>query len=301
MITYYRRTIKEEKITVLDKFEVGAWISVINPSDEEIEFLYTNFKLDRRNLLSGIDENEVPRLDIIEEDICIFTRIVLSPMQLETFLMVIGEDFILTLAKEEPGFFKDILEREIDFFTTQRIKSLIKFLFHINNGFEKEIIDIVKEVRASSARRQGLSEKDIESLLEKENHLNLLSSTYQNMILVYERFLKRIPVYEQDREIIADLIEEMNQGFDLCKSSLVTISNIRNYYALILSNRLNRMITVLTILTVLISLPAAISGIYGMNIHLPLQRSPYAFWYILGIIVLSWVILYVYLKERISR
>ena len=102
----------------------------------------------------------------------------------------------------------------------------------------------------------------------------------------------------KDKDIVEDLINESEQGFDLCKSTLKSISNMRNNLVIMLSNRLNKTISTLTILTVIITIPAAISGIYGMNLRLPLQQNPFAFFYILGFIIVSWTLFFVYFKAR---
>lgn len=298
MISFYKRKIGEREIRSLLSFEIGCWINVINPSQEEIGFLCKKFKLNKRNLLSGLDENEIPRLDFINGDIYIFTKTILSEKRLQTFLIVIGTNFILTLSKEEPIFFKKIFSGEVEIFTTQKLKTLIKILFLINEGLEKETIKIVKEVRLREVKRREITEKELEELLEKENFLNNLVSSYYYLSLLYERMIKRIDFFEQDKEMIRDLIEEINEGFDLCKSSLKTISNIRAHLSIILTNKLNKVITILTIFTILISLPAAISGIYGMNVALPLQKNPFAFHYIMGIIIFTWISFIFYLKRN---
>lgn len=234
MITYYKRTIKDLTIRKIERFEVGCWINVINPLNEEIDFLCTEFNLDKRNLLSGLDENEIPRFDIVNENIYILTKVINNPFSIKTFLIVIGNEFVLTLVSEEPDFFK-LIKNDIEFVTTQKIRALIKLMSYINKNFEREIVSIVKEVRTIGQKKSYISEQQIEILLVKENYLNLLASTYKHQILVYDRILKHIPIFKQDKEIITDLIEEMHQGFDLCSSSLKTIANIRTYYGLLLS------------------------------------------------------------------
>ncbi len=298
MINFYKRKIGDRQIRSLPSFEIGCWISVIDPSPDEVDFLCKKFKLDKRNLLSGLDEYEIPRLDFINEDIYIFTKTILPERKLQTFLIVIGRNFILTLSKKEPTFFEKIFSGKIQIYTTQKLKTLIKLLFLINERFEKETTKVVKEVRASEIQRKEITEQQLEELLEKEDFLNNLVSSYYYLSLLYERMIKRIDFFEQDREMIRDLIEEINEGFDLCKSSLKTISNIRDHLTIILTNKLNKVITILTIFTILISLPAAISGIYGMNIALPLQKNPFAFHYIMGIIIFTWVSFIFYLRKN---
>lgn len=298
MIVYYKRKIGDKEIREINNFEIGCWINVISPSEEEINFLSKKFKLDKRNLLSGLDENELPRLDIIDEKVYILTKAVISEGDIETFLITIGENFILTLSEKEPQFIrKVILENKIDFFTTQKLKSLVKILLLINEDFEKITRSLTKEIKKMARLKEDLTEKDLEDLLAKENSLNDLVSFYYYMDLLYRKIIKKIDFFEQDQEIVKDLIEEVNEGFNMCKSSLKSASNIRNYYEILLSGKLNKIMTVLTIFTILISLPAAISGIYGMNILLPFQKNPFAFFYIMGVISLTWAIFIIYLKK----
>ena len=84
---------------------------------------------------------------------------------------------------------------------------------------------------------------------------------------------KKIEFFEEDKEFINDLIIESDQGMNLCRNALKTITNLRHYYYIILSNRLNRTLKILTIFTILISIIAAVSSVYGMNIKLPFQDN----------------------------
>ena len=293
MITYYKKRIGDRKIKQISSIEVGAWVNVINPSQQEIKQLCKKLGLDRRSLLSGLDENEIPRLDFIGKNTYLFTKDVLPPQKTQTFLIVVGKDFFLTLSQEKPSFLNKILKGEIELFTTQKLKALIEILFLINGSLEKAIAKIVRDVQLKKLKKTELSEGDLESLLEEEDFLNRLISSYQYIVLVYNRAVKKIPFLKVDKELLEDLIEETNQGFNLCRSALKNISNIREYYSILLSNRLNKTISILTVFTVLISLPNLIAGIYGMNIALPFARDPLAFWYIaiFNFIALVFVIL----------
>ena len=300
MIIFLKRTIRQKSIRELPNFEIGCWINVVNPSPKEIKYLVKKFRLDKRNLESGLDTNEIPRLDFVEDATYIFTNVILEiqKREVDTYLIVIGNRFILTLSKTEPDFIKKILGGEVEFITTQKLKCLIKLFFLTNNDFERATVDIVKAVQARRRLSADLKEKELNILLEQENILNNFVSSYYYMNLLYERILRRIKFFEQDKEIIEDLTIEANQGFNLCKSSLKTLSNIRNYYVVLLSNKLNKIITILTIFTILVSFPAAISGIYGMNVALPLQRNPLVFYYLLLFMGGAWISFILYLKKK---
>jgi len=299
MIRYFKRTIQQRAIKEIPGMEVGAWVNVVDPSAEEIDYLVERFSLDRKNLESGLDQNELPRLDFVDDDIYLFTKIIpkIEKREIETYLIVVAKKFILTLSKTQPDFIKDILEGKVNFVTTQKLKCLIKLFSLINESFEKVTAEVVKSVERKRDIGE-LEEKELETLLSQENILNNLVSSYNYINLLYQRVIRRIDFFPQDKEIIEDLTIEAAQGLEICKSSLKTISNLRNYYSILISNKLNRIITVLTVFTILISLPAAISGIYGMNILLPLQKNPFAFYYILSLIGAIWAIFLLYLKKK---
>jgi magnesium transporter len=298
MINYYKRKIGGKRIKIIDSFENGCWINVVDPSSEEINFLCKKFKLEKRNILSGLDENEIPRLEFVEDNFCVFTKIILPVRRIQTFLIVIEKNFILTLSKEAPIFLERIFSGEVEAYTTQKLKSLIKILFLNDEVFEKETIKVVKSVQLLESQREEIMEEQLEDLLKKEKFLNNLVSSCYYLILLYERMIKKVDFFKEDEELIKDLIEEINEKFNICKSSLKTISNIRNHWTIILSNRLNKTITILTVFTIFITIPAAISGVYGMNVILPLQDNHFAFYCIVGIIVFTWVIFIGYLKKR---
>ena len=299
MIQYFKRTIQENRMKEIPKLDLGCWVNVVNPSSEEIDSLIEKLSLDRRNLESGLDQNELPRLDFVNRDIYLFTKTIpeVEKGETETYLIIVAKKFILTLSKTQPGFIKNILNGKINFITTQKLKCLIELLSLIDDDFERVTADVVRSIQPGKEIK-FLREKDLNALLQKENILNHLLSSYEHINLVYQRATRKIRFFAKDQEIIEDLTIEAAEGLEICKSSLKTISNMRSYYAMLVSNRLNRIITVLTVFTILVSLPAAISGIYGMNIILPLQRNPFAFYYILILIGVLWTIFLLYLKKK---
>ena len=71
---------------------------------------------------------------------------------------------------------------------------------------------------------------------------------------------------------------------------------MRDYYSTKLSNDLNKKVTLLTIFTIFLTIPTLVSGIYGMNIVLPMQSFS-GILIILGILVLGiWALMFFILK-----
>jgi Mg2+ and Co2+ transporter CorA len=213
MISYFKRTIKDEFLKEIPTMEIGSWIKAVDPSADEIDYLVKKFKLDRKNLESGLDQNEIPRLDFVGKDVYFLTKNVPLPQtgEIETYLVVISKNFILTLSKSEPNFVRKIIENKINFITTQKLKCLIKLFSFINESFEKLTVEIVRRVQISRKVGRELEEKELNSLLEQENILNNLVSSYHYMNLLYERTARKIKFFERDKEILEDLMIEATQ------------------------------------------------------------------------------------------
>lgn len=299
-IKYYKRLVSSDSLKELKEAKKGSWINVINPKKDDFDFLESQFKLDRQNLESGIDRYEVPRVEFDGDDMYVISKII-SPdnsKELHTFMIIVTGEHIITVCRYMPRFLKEIVSGKTRFITTQKLKSLLHLLSKINNQFERKTLELVKKVNATREKIRRLSDRDIESLMEEESILNNFVSSYHYMKLVYQRVIKNKKFYDEDKEVIDDLIIEAQEGLDLCSSSLKTISNIRNHSVILLSNQLNKVITLLTVFTIFISVPAAISGFYGMNVALPLQNDPNAFYYGLGMIGCLWGIIFLFFKIK---
>jgi len=299
MISYYKRTIRDNKIKEITEPSHGSWISVINPTDEEIKKLVETHNLDEFNVRGGLDEFELPRIE--EEEGVHYVYVNIMPPKFErdlnTLLIILTENNIITISKIEPRFYKKIMNGEMKMVTTQKLKSLISILSLVNREFEKVTRRIVKSVQGERNLVDALDEKHVSDLLQYEDVLNTFVTSYHYMNLVYERMMRRLNFFEDDEDLIEDLIIEGKQGADMCRSSLKTISNIRNYTLVLSSNRLNKILKVLTIATIFISIPAAISGLYGMNVALPFQDNPLSFAYIIAFLLLIWLSVYLYFKR----
>ena len=93
---------------------------------------------------------------------------------------------------------------------------------------------------------------------------------------------KYFRAYEEDRDDFEDLELTTKEIIGLANSRLKTIQNIREAYSTITANNLNKVFKLMTSITILMSIFTIITGVYSMNIALPLAHEGYVFWVLLG-------------------
>lgn len=292
MFKIYHKTIKDASLKTLDKFKIGSWIYAQNPDEAELENLAKDFSIDIDLLRDAVDPYEVPRLEIDNGTAFIFTR---APLQEKNgrittlpLLIAVGPDFVLTLAQQQFLFFNKFLDGKIDFTTTQKTKLLLQTFSEIIYSYNNYLTTISRQVRAISIKVENITNQNIVQFVAFEGILNdflaalVPTNTILNNLLHSTSPRRILELYEEDRDLIEDLLLDNTQLIELAKANLKTIVNIREAYSTIMTNNLNRVIKLLTALTIILTVPMIISSFYGMNIDLPFAHNPWAFWALFG-------------------
>lgn len=86
-----------------------------------------------------------------------------------------------------------------------------------------------------------------------------------------------LPMYEEDKDLLEDVLIEYTQAIEMADTYTTILSNTMDAFASIISNNLNIVMKFLTSITILLALPTMVSSFYGMNVDLPFQHHPHAF------------------------
>ncbi len=293
MITYYFRTIKDETLKVLDTARTGVWVHAVAPTADEITKLVTDFSLDEDIIEDAQDYFEVPRLERSQGSAYFFTRYPFTDQKEGTdtapLLIVMGESFVLTLALREVPPFKKLIDGSEPVVTTQKAKLFIQIMDAITSSFDAESMRLRKAVQKDRVRLRKIGPREIERLVSYETKLN----TMVDSLSPTNTWLQQVPkgnymqLFAEDIEMMEDLVIANNQVVNSARSILKTIQNIRSSIEAIMTSRLNNSLRILTVLTILLTVPMVVASLYGMNVPLPFQDSPYAF---LGILITSMTI-----------
>lgn len=291
MITHYFRTIKDTELKVVDAIRTGVWSHVVAPSDEELDALTHMYALNRAVLEDARDFFEVPRMERSNGVSYFFTRYPFDEKQEDSgtapLLIVMGESFIITLALREVPQFAGFFDGSVPIVTTQKAKTFIQMMLAITHSFEKELIHFRKSVHKDRARLRKIGTREIARLVDFEHDLNdmIAAVVPTNAWLQQVTSGNYMQLYNEDVELMHDLMIANSQLVDSSRALLKTIQNIRTATEAILTNTLNITIRTLTILTIILTVPTIIASLYGMNVPIPLGDHPLAFFMVLGLIV----------------
>jgi len=298
MIEIYQKTLKSTRTRKLkDISRSGVWINVVNPNEKEIKELVEKTNINKQFIRDALDIYEAPR---IEEEKGIFYILTRTPYKdadnLTTtvpLLIILTPENIITISAQRIEFIQNFISAKIQFCTTQKAKFLIQIFLKISQSYEQYTKFIARDIQRKKIILRELENKDIINLVEWEEVLNNFITSLVPSISVFEGILRKkfISLYEEDKELVDDLIIASRQSLELCKTSIKSITNTREAYSTILTNNLNKIIKFLTSITIILTIPTIIASIYGMNIDLPIAKNPLAFGYI-GLLILALMLLF---------
>ncbi len=292
MITYYFRTLKDETLKRLEEPRSGVWVNVLDPSDEELSQLAKRFSLDEDIISDAKDLYEVPRMEKTHNATYFFTR---YPYRAENqnqvdvtapILIIMGETFVMTIKVREVPQFDRIISGDDVVYTTQKTKFFIHLMSIFTNSFDKELKRLQKAVHRDRVRLSRIGPKDIERLVGHENSLNNMvdalvpTNTWLQKVMGSKNYMH---FFDEDLEMMEDLVIANSQVVNSARSVLTTIQNIRGSIEAIMTSRLNNALKILTVLTILLTIPLVITSMYGMNVALPMQNNPNVFFIILTV------------------
>ncbi len=295
MIEIYKRTSKNESFKKIDKYQKNSWINVVNPEKEEIDEIIKKFNLDKDKFVDGLDINESPRIESESEGIYVFLRIPtkkISDQETSSFLIIITKNNFITISRNNLEIFEKVKTGKMVFYTDQHARNIMKFLYLISRDFDISVRRIYKEIKKERKNLKNLKNQDLIDLVRTEDILNDYNYSFHPLVDIYKKIVKirSLKFSEEDKDFIEDLIVDLNQTMNINLLTLKTITNMRKYYSTSVSNRLNDIITVLTVFTIFLTIPTLISSIYGMNVALPFQHSPYVLFILLGVLIFLWAI-----------
>lgn len=306
MIKYYYRSLRSQQVKELEDYQRGSWVYVEAPDEAEIKLLTDKFKVEQSLVQDALDIDEMPRMEREGEQSYIYVRFAYKNDEEELvtvpLLFIFGQDILITVSMVRLPSLDIFLNGKIEFATTQRAKLVLQILQQIGENYETFISRTSKQIKLIRSRLRGheISNQDFIDFVMIEDELNEFLSSLMPTNATLRRLLlgRYMPLFDEDQDIVEDLLLNNEQSIEACNSNLKSIDNIREAYSSISSHNLNYTMKVLTVATVIIALPNLFYGMYGMNVPLPFQHEPWAYYLVVGFTLFMIVFVFWFARKR---
>ena len=300
---------------MIETIKMGTlkWHHVLNPSEEDLQYLKDNFHfhpLDIEDCRSLI--NQRPKIDVYDD---YYFLILHFPYfdKTNTFLrtreekIFWGKNYIITLGKSHwvvSELFRNT-KTQIESKEELEITTSDALLYHILEQLMKETYVLIRRIgdNVDSAGRDLFERRTIRTI-------ERISITRKNIILLNTIFKPQLPVFnkfetgeidgfaENMEEYWSNILDYIQKMWDLIEDYSELIEGYSKTFDSLQTNRTNEIIKALTIISSIILPLTFITGLYGMNVPLPLQESKLAFLMLVGVMFAVIAIFMIFFRRQ---
>ena len=174
------------------------------------------------------------------------------------------------------------------------IDALVDYCFPILDKVDSNIHVIEEEVFTEDMRRvvQDIS-------IVRRDIITLRRIIRPQIAIVANLEQKDRPFIHEELDVyFGDIVDHLNKARDILEDHREVIEGLSETSDSVISYRINEMMRILAVISVIMLPLTLLSGIYGMNIYLPLARHPYSFIFVVGLMILMAVGMVFYFKRR---
>ncbi len=313
MLKIYNTDIETNEFQEIKEFKKGAWINLVNPSENEIKKVCESVQIQDDFIRDALDFEEKARIDQEDDDNTtlfvvdvpvtergedgevLYTTVPLG-------MIVVRDDFFITVSLRKNKIIESFEKRKIKNFQTYKKTRFIFQILYLNSSFYLSYLkQINKETEvAEYILKNSMRNKELLKMLTLEKGLVYFTTSLKSNELVMEKALrgKIIKLYDEDEEILEDAITENRQAIEMAQIYNNILNGTMDAYASIISNNMNGVMKTLTSITIILAVPTMISSFWGMNVNLPLQNDSLGFIVMISISIVLTLIVSWWLRRK---
>ncbi|WP_423216077.1 magnesium transporter CorA family protein [Streptococcus equinus] len=282
----------------INTFEPGAWINLVNPSQEESVQLAEQFNIDITDLRAPLDLEETSRISV-EDD---YTLIIVDVPTYEErnnksyyvtipLGIIVTENAVITTCLQELALFDNFFNRRVkNFYTFMKTRFVFQLLYRNAELFLTALRSIDRQSDRIEAELENATRNEqLIDMMELEKSIVYLKASLK----FNERIVKKLSSstsslkkYIEDEDLLEDTLIETQQAIEMAGIYENVLNAMTETTASIINNNQNTIMKTLALMTMALDIPTVVFSAYGMNFQnnwLPLNGLPHAFWYIVFI------------------
>jgi magnesium transporter len=280
--------------------ERKCWLQVTSPTALEIESLQREYGIEPDVIPDILDIDERSRCEREDSYYLIITRVPIRSEQQQIpyhtipFGIILTDEIVITVSVREPDFLLHFIEhppKNIDagnhnLFVLRLLQRAAAFYLRYLKDIHRKTGGIEKELQRS------IKNSELVNLLDFEKSLVYFTTSLKSNELLLDKLkktrMKNMSEFESD--LFDDVVTESKQAIEMANIYSNILSGMRNAFASVISNNLNSVMKRLTMISITLMIPTLFASLYGMNISLPFQTSPFTFMGIVGVSLVSAIV-----------
>jgi len=288
------------------------WIHIPNPSDENIEYLKENFDFHRLDLEDCQTKVQRPKIDIYDNYRFLILHFpyfdkALKFVKTKEVKIFWGKDYIITIGKSHwviRKLFQEIQKKaEIDVEDLDNTSDALLYTIFdtlMDDSFRllRMIEDNLEKISAEIFTRKP--ETIIEDISVTRKNLILLNTTFKPQLRLFQKFESGIikGFTKNMEDYWGDVLDAYQKMWDSIEDYQELIQGFAQTFDSLQANKTNEIMKVLTVFSTVLLPLTFLTGLYGMNVHLPMEKDFNAFITIISIMFLIVIALLLYFKKR---
>lgn len=290
---------------------IVVWMDVLNPGPEELSLLMEVFGFHPLTLEDVARGQQRPKIDEYKSYLFVVTYAAIpggdcADLRTVEVGMFIGRNYLVTVHRDRVPALEEamlrwprggsMLAEGVGFVVYTVMDAIIDAYFPLIEGIEDE----VDETELSMFIQ--VDPDGVQRLLKLKRTLIALRRVLHPLRETFQIFLRPDHAYFSANTLVyfKDVYDHILRILDVLDLERDMVTSALEAYLTVVSNRLNRTMRTLTVITVCVALVGSVFGAWGMNFDvIPLSKSPWGFWYVLGgMVVLIAVALLVSWKRK---
>ena len=288
------------------------WYHIARPSERDLEFLENTFHFHALDIEDCRQTSQRPKIDVYDDYYFLILNFpnfdkqnrFVKPKEVKIFW---GEDYFITVGKTHwvvDNLFDEAGKQEKkgdDFEIATSDALLYTVMEHLMTqavyllrkvGLELELIN--RELFNSRA------ETVIERLSATRKNIIVLNTMFKPQLRVFNKFESgSIEGFADNMEDYwGNILDYYNKIWDMTEDYGELIEGLSTTFDSMQTNKTNEIMKILTLISSIVLPLTFLTGLYGMNVTLPLQEERTAFWILLTLMVSLGVGMVVYFKKK---
>jgi magnesium transporter len=277
----------------------------VNPDEAERRLLVMEYKLDEHTLNSALDPDEQARLEFEPDHLALIIKRPKNYSAEEQFLFktasfglfLFKERLVVVIAEDIPMFDGKIFNR-INSLNDAALKLIYRSIYHFVEHLK--IINMISDSLESKINA-SMENKYLLNLFTLEKSLVYYLNAINSNSMVIEKLkanATKIGFSQEELEFLDDTTIENSQCYKQAEIYSNILAGLMDARVSVVSNNLNVLMKTLNIITIGIMVPTFVVSAFSMNVRIPIQGHPLAFWIIMGFALVSVAVFMVFWRYK---